>query len=228
MTKPAGEGKGHNLKGTLFVVTYGRSGSTLLQSLLQTIPGAYLRGENGGALQGLFQSATPLRRAHAEHGLETQPADHPWHGMAEIDVSAYERRLARVFLEEILRPPAEARWIGFKEVRYLQMGANLPQFLNFCRRVFHNPFFVFNSRNHADVCKSKWWAEHPEEVIRPQLERADEIFTRFSTNHPRISHHVQYEEYVADPTRLKPLFEKLGEPYDVDQVAQVMGKRLTH
>ncbi|MFW2545246.1 sulfotransferase, partial [Primorskyibacter sp. 2E107] len=214
--------------GTLFIVTYGRSGSTLLQSLLQTIPGAHIRGENGGALQGLFQSATALRKAHGEHGVERQPPDHPWHGMAEVNVDGYEKGLAQVFVNQVLRPPQEARWIGFKEVRYLQMGPNLPQLMTFCRRVFHNPFFVFNSRNAEDVRQSKWWAEHPADVVTAQLRRADEAFQRYSGNHPRISHHVQYEDLVADPSVLIPLFDKLGEPFDAARVAQVMSKRLTH
>src|SRR5688572_1085508 len=35
--------------GHLFIVTYGRSGSTLLQGVLNSIPGYLIRGENDGA-----------------------------------------------------------------------------------------------------------------------------------------------------------------------------------
>ena len=34
--------------GFVFVVTYGRSGSTLLQTVLQSIDGYFIRGENTG------------------------------------------------------------------------------------------------------------------------------------------------------------------------------------
>ena len=38
----------------VFVMTYGRSGSTLLMGLLNTIPGYLIRGENDDALRFLF------------------------------------------------------------------------------------------------------------------------------------------------------------------------------
>lgn len=220
---------GKDLRGTIFIVTYGRSGSTLLQSVLQSIPGAHIRGENGGALEGLFRASSALRQAHKQHGIEPHPADHPWHGMSEVRVSGFERRLAQAFVTDVLRPPEDARWIGFKEVRYIQMGTQLPDFLNFCRRVFHNPFFVFNSRNIEDVAKSGWWATQPLDEVRFKLKRSDEIFARYAGNNPDVSHHVVYEEMLANPgAMLRPLFDKLDEPYDAARVAQIMGKRLTH
>ena len=240
MVNPAGKGPasrgvatqslgGKDLKGTLFIVTYGRSGSTLLQSVLQSIPGAHIRGENGGALEGLFHSASALRHAHRQHGIEPHPADHPWHGMSDVRVNAFERRLAQAFVTDVLRPPQGARWIGFKEVRYIPIGNRLPDFLNFCRRVFYNPFFVFNSRNAEDVAKSGWWVDEPREEVIAKFKRSDEIYARYSGNNPDISHHVIFEQMLADPdAMLCPLFDKLGEPYDPARVAEIMGKRLTH
>lgn len=220
---------GRDLKGTLFIVTYGRSGSTLLQSVLQSIPGAHIRGENGGALVGLYHAASALRHAHRQHGIEPHPADHPWHGMSDVRVNAFEKRLGQAFVTDVLRPPEGARWIGFKEVRYLQLGRQLPEFLGFCRRVFHNPFFVFNSRNAADVARSGWWQEQPAEEVQAELARSDEIYARYSGNNPDLSHHVIYDQMLADPDAvLRPLFDKLGEAYDPARVADILGKRLTH
>ena len=46
---PASQGLGY-----VFVMTYGRSGSTLLMGLLNTIPGYLVRGENDDALRYLY------------------------------------------------------------------------------------------------------------------------------------------------------------------------------
>lgn len=48
--------------GYLFVVTYGRSGSTLVQGLLNSIPGYLIRGENRGVLYRLYQYHSRSRR----------------------------------------------------------------------------------------------------------------------------------------------------------------------
>ena len=43
-------------EGFVFVVTYGRSGSTLLQNVLNTIPGYCIRGENANTLAHLAKA----------------------------------------------------------------------------------------------------------------------------------------------------------------------------
>ncbi len=217
-----------NLKGTIFIVTYGRSGSTLLQSLLQSIPGAHIVGENYNALEGLFRAGRSARKSRKTWGKKPQPATHPWHGADRIDPDRFERRLARIFVQEILQPPPDVRWIGFKEVRYQGLGEDFPAFLNFCRRTFPNPFFVFNSRNGADVAQSKWWARQPREKVLTMVETMDARFARFTAAHPEISYHAVHETTVADPASLQPLFDKLGEPFDIGAAQKALQKRLTH
>src|SRR3954464_1127587 len=45
-----------DLPGFVFVVTYGRSGSTLVQGLLNALPGTLVRGENNFYILPLFQA----------------------------------------------------------------------------------------------------------------------------------------------------------------------------
>lgn len=217
-----------HLKGTIFIVTYGRSGSTLLQSLLQTMVGAQINGENGGALEGLFHASKAAHLARETWGRKPHPAAHPWRGAHRIDPDRFEQRLVEVFTQEILHPPPAARWIGFKEIRYHRLGDDFPVFLQFCRRNFHNAFFVFNSRRGEKVAKSKWWANQPEKKVLQLVARMDTHFAAFAVANPRISHHVFYEETIADPTSLVPLFEKLGETLDLDKMQSILSNPLTH
>lgn len=217
-----------NLKGSVFVVTYGRSGSTLLQSLLQSIPGAHFSGENYAVLDRLYEASRRARRTRKIWGKKDHPPNHPWFGASKIDPVRFEHKLTKLFVEEIIQPPANARWIGFKEIRYQALGEDLADYLQFVRRTFPNAHFVFNSRKAEDVAKSKWWAKKPEVEVISIVERMDERFADYAKAHPDHSKHVFYEETVADPKSLKPVFNMLGEELDLDLAQSILSVRLKH
>jgi hypothetical protein len=55
----------------VFVVTYGRSGSTLTQGLLNTLPRTLVRGENNLYLLFMFRAerlAKTFKKQHSRHG----------------------------------------------------------------------------------------------------------------------------------------------------------------
>ena len=64
----------------VFVVTYGRSGSTLLQKVLGDIDGYHISGENNNALYGLYQSFKFANMAKMRFGQEMTKHDNPWYG----------------------------------------------------------------------------------------------------------------------------------------------------
>lgn len=217
-----------NLKGTIFIVTYGRSGSTLLQSLLQSIPGAHIVGENYNTLEALFQAGQRVRKARRTWGRKEHPKDHPWYNADKARPPRFEQKLVNAFIKDVLVPPADARWIGFKEIRFVSLDKQFDAYLEFHRRNFHNAFFVFNSRNAEDVAKSAWWKDKPRENVLKMVRTMDGQFARFAAANPDFSHHVFYENTVKDPMSLQPLFDKLGEPLDLSALQDRLDRRLTH
>jgi len=217
-----------NLKGTIFIVTYGRSGSTLLQSLLQSIPGSHIVGENFNVLDGLFQAAQRARKTRQKWGRKAHPKDHPWHNADRVRPARFERGLVALFTQEVLVPPKDVRWFGFKEIRFVTAGQDFDAFLRFYKRNFHNAFFVFNSRNAEDVAKSAWWKDKPLDQVLNMVRTMDERFATFAAANPDCTQHVRYEDTLRDPASLQPLFDKLGEPLDMDLVQEIMARRLTH
>jgi hypothetical protein len=203
--------------GYLFVVTHGRSGSTLLNGILNSIPGYLIRGENQGYLHHLFRAhrgAVARRRAFRKDAPTTP--QHPWFGIDGYPPRLAEEHLRALVLNTLLRPEPDSRVLGFKEIRYGQ--ADVTEYLGFIRALFPGARFVFNSRDPSGVLKSDWWADRdPADLttIRERLDAAEEA-------HREVSFHVHYDDYKGAPERLEGLFGFLGEPFDVEQVRAVM------
>ena len=185
-------------------------------------------GENNNLLEHLFHASKSAHNTRNVWGKKEKPPTDPWYGADKIQPKRLEKRLSRVFIEEILRPPEDAHWIGFKEIRYPRLGKELPEFMQFCRRVFPNAFFVFNSRDADDVAKSKWWARKPHKKVVNIIEEMDKLFAEMAREYPNFTHHVFYEKTIADPASLQPLFDKLGENLDLELAHSILGRRLTH
>lgn len=203
----------------LFVVTYGRSGSTLLQGILSSVPGVMIRGENGGVIDHLFRFHDTVR-GHRERlarpgGL---PPSHPWWGIDGYADDSALRNLRTLLLETVLRPAPDTRLVGFKEIDW--PVERLPEVLEFVRAVFPGARFVLNTRDLHDVARSKWWARQPDALGR--LRTMESAFVEALDRLGDDAYRVHYDDYVADPAVLRGLFEWLGEDFDEDRVREVM------
>lgn len=216
------------LKRNLFIVTYGRTGSTLLQRLVQTVPGCTLRGENFNALEGLWQSVLRVRKTRATWGKEPQPDLSPWYGADQVRPQIYAAALVDAMIAHVLRPPRDARYFGFKEIRYMTLDDRFPEMLAFMRAQFKDAFFIFNTRNAEDVMKSAWWKNKEPEQIRRMVADMDARFAAYHAAHPDHSELLSYESFSKDPEALRPLFDKLGEPFDADRMTVILSEKLKH
>jgi hypothetical protein len=203
----------------LFVVTYGRSGSTLLAGILNSIPGYLIRGENKGYVHQLYLAHSGAEARRKATGRRARNSDNAWYGIDRYDSALALDRMRGLVLDTLLHPEPTTRVIGFKEIRY-----NLPDlgdYLQFLRDAFPGARFLFNSRDHTDVLKSKWWADKSPEALTLFQRRLDEAEER----HRDVSFHVHYDDYQEQPEALAPLFEFLGEEFDAPRIAEVMKHR---
>jgi hypothetical protein len=206
----------------LFVVTYGRSGSTLLQGILSSTPGVMIRGENGGVLQQLFLFHDTAR-GHRERLARTDPLppSHPWWGIDGYPDETALRDKRMLMLETVLRPDPDTRVVGFKEITWLP--ERLPELLGFTRAVFPGARFVLNTRDLDSVAASKWWARNPDAL--GELQSMEKQYVEALDALGDAAYRVHYDDYVADPTVLRGLFEWLGEDFDEARVRAVMDVR---
>ena len=227
-------------QGHVFIVTYGRSGSTLLQNVLNGIPGYLIRGENENMLWPLVQTwliardsqEIRVRREARRTGRQPDPRYgsqiDPWFGAELIEPPELGRALARVFTNQVLRPEPNTRIAGFKEIRFHHAGDKMTSCFDFMLNFFPGSRLVFNTRNLADVKKSGWWASYREDAFMAEVGRADQVFRDYAESHPKRSIVMEYDAYQGNPGAFERLFDFLGEPFDAAQVAEVIGQQLDH
>ncbi len=208
--KPVLQGAPLNFK-SILIVTYGRSGSTLLQGILNTLPDVLVRGENSDLCWGLYLSWKSLVESKNTYGedFSRDPA-HPWYGAMDLDPDDFLRNARSLLRSQIVGPRGteDVCW-GFKEIRYLDHLGDLQNYLRFLSQLMPEVAIVFNVRNHAAVCDSGFWRNIGPVDLRAKLERADRIFFEYASSH-RNAFLVRYEDVVRGMIGLAPLFSFLG------------------
>ena len=193
----------------VFVMTYCRSGSTLLMGILNSIPGWLLRGENRHAMRHLyeFHRSGLAEKARVDPARASQPT-HPWFGIEAFpeDVSlAHIRALAEATL---LRPEPDTRVTGYKEIRWYD--ADLPDYVDFLRQVFPGARFVVNTRRLEDVAASNYWT-HKDDPLA-QVTAIEEKILAAASDLGEAAYRVHYDDYVADPAVLRASSPRCAAP----------------
>lgn len=215
------------------VVTYGRTGSTVLQSALNALPGVLVRGENYGALRGLHDYVQALAETADRHSA-SGPA-HPWFGSRGLDPTAALAGARDQVVTTLLRPQRDTIWTGFKEVRY-EPGHfadydEMLDFLLFLNILLPGIAYVVNVRSAEQVSVSGWWPEHGDAltVLRETRERLVRASAELSALlGPSRVVLVDHDEWSLDPTVLIEAFDQVGLPRDDAAVRRAWATRLDH
>lgn len=215
------------------VVTYGRTGSTALQSALNALPGVVLRGENYEALRGLHRYAQSIAETADRHN--SGRPDHPWFGSARLDPSAVLADLRAHVVRTVLRPRKDTTWLGFKEVRYtpghFATYDDLLDYLLFLDKLLPGIAYVINVRDASAAARSGWWPDDPAAqatltTSRDWLVSADRDLTRMLG--AGRSALLDYDHWAARPQAVIDAFARLGLPRDDDAVRAALGTPLDH
>jgi hypothetical protein len=214
--------------GSLLIATYGRSGSTLLQGILNTIPGVLLRGENNNFVFDLFKAYTKLADARKEPYSKTaHDATHPWYGILDIDLDEFKLDCQEMVFKALVPPSlrSSVTCYGFKEIRYPFVVPHLAGYLHFLREIMPSLAIIFNFREHQQLLQSAWWRQQDPGVAIKLVRDFEKCAEQFHDDNPEISFLIRYEEFSQQPrSRLQDLFRFLGAEYDghrIDEVVQV-------
>jgi LPS sulfotransferase NodH len=212
----------------VFIVTYARSGSTLLQSLIGSLPGTHMAGENLNALFWLYRSWRAVKQSRHQHGLREMAPNEPWYGADKLEPRPFGNALARNFIQHVLRPLPESKRVGFKEIRWFDAPNHFSPYMHFLRSFFAPARIVFNSRDAEQVSRSAWFAKQDSAKVIAKVRAADAMMKNYARQNPSDCIHLHYNDYVADPSRLNALFEFLGARMPAKKLKQILSVRLTH
>lgn len=209
---------------SVLIVTYGRSGSTLLQGVLNAVDGCLVRGENHNLCHGLFLAHESLLRARSEHaGAEACEATNPWYGAPLLDGEAFLGDARALLRRQLLGDvdPAGVRCLGFKEIRYPEVD-RLADYLSFLEKLLPRTAFVFLTRDHASVARSGWWREGDPEQVGRELTAFESVVSGWAGSRANFFH-VRYADLVSHGPRVGELVAFLGGQYDRERIAAVLG-----
>lgn len=205
----------------VFVMAYGRSGSTLLQAVLNATPGVLVRGENRALPYYLHQFHKSAVKDAAWAGDAARRRVNPFFGIRDYPADLALTRMRELLLDTVLRPEPGTRVLGFKEIRWYQ--EDLPDYLDFLRRVFPGARFVLNTRRLEDAARSSWWADRPDAYER--LSEVEAMMVSAAEGLGDAVFHLRYDDYVDEPRPLRELFTWLDLPFDEARVRRVMQRR---
>lgn len=215
---------------SILVVTYGRSGSTLLQGILNAIDGCVVRGENYNLCYGLFSAYKSLLRSKTEFGLDegSKTPTSPWYGAWLFDEQRFIEDARQLLFRQLLGDEPMPPCIGFKEIRYADVNnkgdsgdAELQAYLDFLGLLFPKPAFIFLTRPHAQVMKSAWWQYKEGRQVERQLSKFEACNRRYGEGKDNVFT-IDFTDIVSRSQRLQDLFAFLGAQYDAAVLETVL------
>lgn len=211
----------------IFIVTYGRSGSTLVQNLIGRLPGSHIVGENMGVPFKLAKAYQDALRVEEEYGKGADSTSNAWYGAHKLNSDAFGKACAQSIYSHFLQPPPNTRIAGFKEIRWDIQNNDIEASIDFLSRYFSPAFFICNIRDPEATSKSGWWKNLPPEETIAHLSDLRRNLMQISKDRKNCFL-VDYDKFSKDPETFKPMFDFIGEPYDQSYVDEIMNHRLTH
>lgn len=186
----------------VFVVTYGRSGSTLVQGLLNTLPRTLVRGENGLYPLGLYRALAQLQVVRRRHLKHSPRASHSaFFGLHEIRPASFVESARTLVTGHLLGSvsPREVDVLGFKEVTWHQVAPEETEgFFRYLDRVFPGVLYVLNTRDPEAAIGSGFWQARDREETVAAIERTLQIQQFLRETRPDRVHETSYELITSD------------------------------
>ena len=233
---------------SLFIVAQGRSGSSLLLRLLNSIDGCHICGENHNAMSNLSEFYFSLLRSE-EHIPQINGRFRTYSELSEFSknisksnkltkqiYSGYEwynvfdkdRILAscRAIALNMFNPSNSYKVWGFKEIRFgIEVGyKKFERDLDFLRLLSHESKIIFLTRDIEQLLKSAWWAEAPEksmEILTKQRRK----FERYYAQNLDSCYWIQYSDLVDRSQNLLGMYEFIEKEFCLDTYQRILERK---
>jgi hypothetical protein len=186
----------------VFVVTYGRSGSTLLQGLLNALPRTVVRGENGFYVIELFRAtrrATEFAQQHRRHGVRNTTS--AFFGLGTVRRKPFVTGVRRIMVPMLLgrEDRSEVERLGFKEVLWHEVTAEETEpFFDWFDDVFPGARYILHTRDREALLSSGFWRHEDAESVFEKVDRVVEIHDFLRRTRPDRVLDTTYERFIGD------------------------------
>lgn len=186
----------------VFVVTYGRSGSTLVQGLLNTLPRTLVRGENDLYLLHLYRalaSVRAFRELHGEHGSRNVVS--AFYGLKAIRRSAFVQAMNDIVTAGVIGnlDAGDYDVLGFKEVTWHRIAPEeTAAFFDTMDKAFPDARYVLNTRDPERALGSGFWVNADADEARALIDRVREVQAHLRETRPDRVFDVSYEVLTGD------------------------------
>lgn len=198
----------------ILIVATGRSGSTTLQRILNTIPDSNISGENWGAINNLLECYSNLKKT--QQGNQYNKTLGRFKTLNELTVDNikpcwYNNYDMNEITEQIkhlivsIFNKGEKRVIGFKEIRYFGKLHMVNEFLE----LFPDTKVICHMRKDIkSQSESGWWKQNSS--AESHLTEYNEQLQKYASNNN--THFISYFENMFDYENIQKLFEFINEP----------------
>ncbi|MGH8862449.1 MAG: sulfotransferase [Jatrophihabitantaceae bacterium] len=190
----------------VFVVSSGRSGSTLVQGLLNAMPGVLVRGENSFYVLPFFHAHRGAANFKRTYGARSKVSTSAFYGMAETDPRDYPRTLRHLVIRQLIGKtnPRHVKVLGFKEVRWEQVTPEeFEAFFTFFEQLFPHARYVLNERDPETVINSGQWLRVDAETARGELARGRDVRTFLRDTRPDRVYETTFEVITGTDDAVK-------------------------
>ncbi len=186
----------------VFVVTYGRSGSTLVQGMLNAMPRTLVRGENGLYVQHLFrawEAADEIRQKRK--GEAARHSTNAFYGINALTRTRFVRSANRLVVGGIVGKEQEKDFdrLGFKEVDWHQIRpAETEPFFAWLDEAFPGAKFVLNTRDVEQVLGSGFWLRRDADEATAAIQRVIDVQDHLRATRADRVHETRYEVITGE------------------------------
>lgn len=208
------------------IITYGRTGSTLLQGILNTVDGILIRGENLNICYGLFSSYKSLLNTINNHSAAEDPT-HPFYGSKDLNENKFITDAYTLIKNQLTSKHKNILNWGFKEIRYTPERLNqeqpdeLSNYLDFLNILFPNAAFIFLTREHKNVINSAFWNKKRSQHALHEIQYFEKEAKSWSKTKDNCFW-IDYKHLTLATQHLEYLFNFLDFPFNKEKIKSAL------
>ena len=232
----------------IFIISAGRSGSTVLQSLLNSNSNILIRGENNNFF---YETFTTYQSLHKQNNSDER--DNPWFGFEHFEPTLYKKMIRKLGKRYLLGDYSKQSidTLGFKEIRLfnlfdsqgvygkkntlLKQGTNpkaeLLAYTNYIKELFPDSTTIFLRRNPSEIANSGWWKNRETYNLQTLCKDLDSFQNEFA-NIATPGDDLCLDYQMLQPQNLASIRKKIYEPlklkFNQEIAKKVLEKKLDH